>query len=62
MKWLALALIIAGIASIVAAFRSDSASSFEDGSFLGEIGLFVLGACLGLSGLVMFAVLLFRSL
>lgn len=61
-KWVALAMIVAGIVAILKAMNMDSTSSFEDGSFLGQISLFVIGAVLGIGGIGTIAVLAFRHL
>lgn len=61
-KWIALALVIAGIAAIVKAARKDPRASFDDGSFIGVIVLYVIGIVLVIAGLIVFAVILFQRL
>lgn len=61
-KWVALAMLIAGIVAVLKAMNMDSTSSFNDGSFLVQIVLFILGGALGLGGLLTFAVIAFNHL
>lgn len=61
MKWVALALIVAGIVLLIKAVRRDHDASFDDGSFLGEM-LDVIGGIVCLAaGVIWLAVLLFAS-
>lgn len=61
-KWIALAMLIAGIVAVLKAASMDSTSSFNDGSFLVQIVLFILGGVLGLGGILTFAVIAFNHL
>lgn len=62
MKWLALGFALVGIAAIVAGFKLDKISSFDDGSFINELVLFIAGGVCVLIGVAMFAVLAFANL
>ena len=51
-KHIGLALCAGGVACFVGAYCMDSKSSFEDGSFIGQILLAVAGAALFVAGLL----------
>lgn len=62
MKWFALILIVLGIAALIAAHRSDVVSSFDDGSFLGQIALLIGGVGAIVIGGVLLLALVFVGL
>ena len=61
-KYIALLLIAAGIGCWIAAFRMDTYASFEDGTFIGELGLGALAVGLVLAGVIWLLVLGFLNL
>lgn len=62
MKWVALALLVIGIALAIYSVTKFQSSSFEDGSFV----LAILGVCIGviavIASLIWFGVLLFMGI
>ncbi|MEN6535669.1 MAG: hypothetical protein ABFD89_18540 [Bryobacteraceae bacterium] len=62
MKYVALGLLVAGLLLIGLAFRKDSRSSFEDGSFLGQILLAAGGVVCLAAAIGIFAVRIFMAL
>jgi hypothetical protein len=58
-KYVALALALTGLALLCWAMERDSSSSFENGSFIGEIFLGGAGALLIVAGIIVFLVAVF---
>lgn len=61
MKWIALIMIIGGLILLVMAYKRDVKSSFNDGTFLIEIGMGISGVGAILAGVVLFLILLFTG-
>lgn len=62
MKWLALGLIVLAALAFIRSYRMTDKATFESGSFLVVIALFVLGIISGISGGFLFLLALFRLL
>ncbi len=61
-KWIAIALIAAGLVPLAVALKRDKKSSFDDGSFLAEIGALLLGGGLIAAGVIWLFALAFLKL
>lgn len=62
MKWIALGLILLGAALVWFAMHLDARSSFDDGSFLNEMVVGLVGAVCIVVGFVIFGILVFLNL
>ncbi|MDE2096850.1 MAG: hypothetical protein KGL39_06345 [Patescibacteria group bacterium] len=62
MKWAALLMLLSAIIVFAGAMLWNKTASFEGGSFIGVILLFLLSFALAAGGIGTFAVLLFRAL
>jgi hypothetical protein len=62
MRYIAFALIAAGIAALLAGWRMDAKSSFHDGSFVWQILLFLIAAGCIAAGSIWLGLLVFLGL